>query len=335
MKRLVICCDGTWNTPASGIPTNVVHIARAIQPQAFDGAQQIVFYQRAGDGTLPDSFQDGRLGAAIDRHIQDAYRFLVHNYNPGDELWFFGFSRGAYTARSLIGLLRNAWLLKKEHAGRIPEAYHIYRTIWGPDASNAVNFRQPYCQKTGFHFLGVWDTVGYPGIQRQPFSVARGHRHGFHDTCLSEQVENAYHALAIDERRQSCAPILWQTRPGRNRTEQCWFSGVHGDIGGGYPEAGLANIALRWIAGKAAASGLDLNQNYLNQVYTEHNREILHNSYRGASKAMGSKRRAIGVTNRDETLHPSAEQRYLRNGQYRPANLKIYLQRDEQIRLPL
>ena len=126
MKRLVICCDGTWNTPQDKTATNVVHIARAVRPLASDGTPQVVYYDwGVGTDDKLDSLSGGGLGKGLDKNITDCYRFLVHNYEPGDEVYFFGFSRGAYTARSCIGLIRNAWLLRKQHAELIPQAYHI------------------------------------------------------------------------------------------------------------------------------------------------------------------------------------------------------------------
>ena len=336
MKRLIICCDGTWNTPESKHVTNVAHLARAIKAQAADGTEQVVFYDWGvgTDGKL-DSLSGGAIGAGIDKNIRDAYRFLVHNYQAGDELWFFGFSRGAYTARSCIGLLRNCWLLHKAHADLISKAYHIYRTKWHADAENARDFREPNAQPVAIKFLGVWDTVGALGIPLSIFRSANHDRYQFHDTSISSIVENAYQALAIDEKRKPFAPTIWATKKERERTEQCWFAGVHSDIGGGYREAGLSHIALQWMAEKASMSGLELNEDYLATVYQLNNEIQLHNSYKMPIKALGSFRRPIVATNSDETLHISAEQRYFSNKKYRPKNLRDYLANDEQIRLPL
>lgn len=336
MKRLIICCDGTWNTPESDLKTNVVHIARAIRPRAMDGTEQVVFYDwGVGTDDKPDSLVGGAIGDGIDKNIQDAYRFLVHNYAPGDQLWLFGFSRGAYTVRSCIGLLRNAWLLHKAHGGLIPRAYHIYRTKWHADAENARAFREPHCRQVNVKFLGVWDTVGALGIPVKLFDSFNGDRYQFHDTTVSSIVDNAYHALAIDEKRKPFTPTLWKTKSGRTHTEQSWFAGVHSDIGGGYREAGLSHIALRWMADKASMCGLNLDQDYLNNLYATDNRQQLHNSLSGGMRALGSQQRSIGTTNADETLHVSAEQRFFNDDKYRPKNLREYLAKEEQIRLPL
>lgn len=335
-KRLIICCDGTWNTPEKTPVTNVVHMARAIKPRASDGIQQTVFYDwGVGTDDKLDALTGGAFGAGIDKNIQDAYRFLVHNYETGDELWFFGFSRGAYTARSCIGLMRNTWLLRKDRADLISKAYHIYRTKWHADAENAQHFREPNCRPVNIKFLGVWDTVGALGIPTEIFKSTDEGRYEFHDTSISSIIENAYHALAIDERRKPFQPTVWKTKKDRQRTEQCWFAGVHSDIGGGYHEAGLSHIALRWMAERASACGLELDQNYLNSVCSENNEMCLHNSFSGAMRLLGAHPRPIGVTNFDETLHNSAEQRFINNPDYRPKNLREYLDGSEQISLPL
>ncbi len=336
MKRLLICSDGTWNTPESPHVTNVGHMARAIKPRSADGTEQVVFYDwGVGTDDKLDSLSGGAIGAGIDKNIKDAYRFLVHNYQPGDELWFFGFSRGAYTVRSCIGLLRNCWLLEKAKAGLIDKAYHIYRTKWHADADNAQQFREPNAQAVTIKFLGVWDTVGALGIPLSIFRSSNHERYQFHDTAISSTVENAYHALAIDEKRKPFKPTLWQTTKERKRTEQSWFAGVHSDIGGGYREAGLSHLALRWMVEKASMCGLELDNNYLSAIYAQNNESRLHNSYTGAMHLLGSSQRSLMTTNADETLHLSAEQRFMNDTDYRPRNLRDYLASDEQIRLPL
>lgn len=336
MKRIVVLCDGTWQRPDGRYASNVVHMARCVLPRSSDGVEQIVYYQEGlGSNGGVDALNAGAFGRGIDAEIQRLYRFLVHNYRDGDELFFFGFSRGAYTVRSTIGMLRNAWLLHKAHAGMIPRAYHIYRTRWGPDADNAVRFREPHCRAVRVRFLGVWDTVGALGIPIALFDGLNEERYGFHDTTISRIVEHACHALAIDERRKPFAPTVWKTRSDRKRTEQAWFSGSHSDIGGGHREAGLSLISLQWIASQAAQAGLALDQTLLDHVMSRNNREVVHDTVPLPYRIFGTAERAIGITNPDEILHPSAEQRFLREPDYRPRNLVEYLARDEQIRLPI
>ncbi len=259
MKRLIILADGTWGSPNSRSPSNVLRLARACA-QRQGKIEQVVFYDW-GIASESAMGTEALSGKGIDKNIQDCYRFLVHNYTPGDELFFFGFSRGAYTVRSLCGLIRNSGLLLSIHAERIQEAYSLYRLRGksaAPRSSKAAKFRASYCHadRTQIHFLGVWDTVGALGIP-VPFWGSLGKRHFlFHDTALSSSVTHARHGLALDERREDFEPCLWQEKPCVD-SKQVWFSGAHGDIGGGI-ESGFADTSLAWLAREAQACGLVL-----------------------------------------------------------------------------
>ncbi len=326
-KRIIICSDGTWNMPEGGPVTNVVKLTRSILPVDPEGITQVVFYDwGVGTGGGADRIKGGAFGEGIDRNIQDAYRFLVHNYAAGDELFFFGFSRGAYTVRSLIGLIRNSGLLKKIHSHRIPDAYALYRSPDKPDSRNARRFRERCSWEAKVSFLGVWDTVGALGIPLRLFGKRNEEKYAFHDTRISSIVLNAYHALAIDERRKPFRPTLWKTKRGRRNSAQVWFAGVHSDVGGGYADAGLADKTLLWMAEKAEACGLALNREYLGRILAGDSPETLHNSMTAAYKGLGTYMRPIGVTNRDESVHPSAIERFRSRPGYRPENLTEYLE---------
>lgn len=259
MKRIAVFCDGTWADPENDIPTNVLRMARAVQPLAPDGTEQVAFYDW-GVGTDRKKIAGGISGAGIDKNIMDCYRFLVHNYDPGDQLYFFGFSRGAYTARSLGGFIRNCGLLRREHASRIPEAFDLYRKrtrASSPGAAKPTAFRRDYAvaDKTGIDFVGVWDTVGALGIPL-PFWGTLGEREFlFHDTEPSSIIKRARHAVSIDENRRDFEPTLWAEKDGLD-LRQVWFAGVHSDVGGGYKEDFLSAIALGWIVREAANSQL-------------------------------------------------------------------------------
>ena len=242
-KRLVVCCDGTWNTPDQQQPTNVTKIALAVASADDDGLEQRVFYHR-GVGSRPgDRIRGGAFGYGLSRNVRDAYRFLVHNYEPGDELFFFGFSRGAFTVRSLAGLVRNCGILRRSESRRIADAYALYRgraNATKPNGVESVLFRRSYSYEPRIRFIGVWDTVGALGIPVTGLPVARwlNRRWGFHDTDLSSHVDAAYQALAIDEQRGPFRPTLWTQQDHAPKTQvvqQVWFSGVHCDIGGGNP----------------------------------------------------------------------------------------------------
>jgi uncharacterized protein (DUF2235 family) len=337
MKRLVLLCDGNWlDAEAPARESTVLRLARAIAPDARDGTPQLCYYSPG----VPSAacFAAGgpaALARSIDEEIQSLYRWLVFNWSPGDEIFLFGFSRGAYAVRCLAGMLRNAWLLHKRHEAMVPQAYHVYRTVWGPDADNALNFRAGVAREVRVRFLGAWDTVGERGIPLALFPGFDGERHVFHDTRLSRIVDHACHALAIDERRAALPPAPWHTRSDRTRTEQAWFAGSHADLGGGLREGGLAQLSLRWMVEQAAQAGLELERQSLAEILAGDAEAIVHGWIPPAQRALGTGWREIGATNADETLHASAEQRFMRDPGYRPRNLREYLAGDEQIRLPL
>jgi len=275
MKRLIVCCDGTWNRPdevSDGLaaPTNVAKLALALADEDDDGNDQRLHYQ-AGVGTRRgERFLGGAFGVGLSRNILDCYRFLVDHYRPEDKLYFFGFSRGAYTARSLAGLVRNSGILRPEERHRIGEAYRLYRRPdkeSEPSSISAELFRRSHAYaETYIDFVGVWDTVGALGIPIDGFRLPLLSRlWTFHDTTLSRYVRNAYHALAIDERRRPFRPTVWEQKPdARDQTlEQVWFAGVHSDVGGGYGDTGLSEIALLWMAEKARDCGLAFKHDHL------------------------------------------------------------------------
>ncbi|WJW75470.1 DUF2235 domain-containing protein [Thiohalobacter sp. IOR34] len=306
MKRIAIFSDGTWNSPERGEATNVLRLARGVRPRAGD-IEQVVFYDW-GVGTDRRKLAGGISGAGIDKNIMDAYRFLVHNYEPGDALFFFGFSRGAYTVRSLAGFVRNCGLLRREHADRIPEAYRLYRQRSrnsSPDAQRAVAFRARYAVAdiTEIEFVGAWDTVGALGIP-VPFWGTLGEREFlFHDTAPSRIIRHARHALSIDENREDFEPTLWDAKPGLD-IRQVWFPGVHADVGGGYPERGLADCAAHWMLGEAQRFGLMFEDHLLGGLRPDP-LAPQHNERKGIYRARRETVRRI-----DGPLHRSARQRW-------------------------
>ncbi len=329
-KRIVICSDGTWNRPDSKHVTNVVKIARALKARDTAGTEQVVFYDwGVGTGELGDKVKGGAFGKGLDKNIQDAYRFLVHNHAPGDEIFLFGFSRGAYTVRSLAGSINNCSLLKREHADKSPEAYKMYRSENPPNVPEAKSFRKRHSKEVAIKFLGVWDTVGALGIPIGLFKGFNEKKYSFHDTTLSRSlIQNASHALAIDEKRKPFKPTIWKTQKNRENTEQAWFAGVHSDVGGGYLETGLSDIALDWMLQKARGCGLAFNNTYLSRIMQKNPQGKLHNSYTFKSKFVGKYVRPIAATNNtDESLHASVRQRYQKKKSYRPQNLLKYMMR--------
>jgi uncharacterized protein (DUF2235 family) len=273
-KSLVVCCDGTWNRPdelSGGLvaPTNVSKIALGLASHRADGAEQRLFYQR-GVGTRKwQHFRGGAFGYGLSRNIRACYRFIVGNYEPGDSLYLFGFSRGAYTARSTVGLIRNCGILRPSHRKRINEAYRLYRSRSarkGPSTIESQIFQRMYSHEDiEVHFIGVWDTVGSLGIPIDGFRVTAIRKYwGFHDTALSSRVHSAYQALAIDELRAPFKPTIWtqQEHAKDQILEQTWFAGVHKDVGGGYEDPSLSEIPLLWMVDRARERGLAFRPQY-------------------------------------------------------------------------
>ena len=255
-KRLVVCCDGTWNTPDSKIgtvprTTNVTKLALSIASMDAEGTRQCTYYHPGVGTSRWEHIRGGAFGTGLSANVLDAYQFLIDNYEDGDELWFFGFSRGAYTARSVAGLVRNCGVLRQQNLDRMHEAYALYRSrAESPRGTASTLFRHAYSYEPRVRFIGVWDTVGALGIPvpttraLQKVVASFNHRFAFHDTDLSTHVDGAFHALAIDEKRKAFVPTLWAQQPhaGNQVLEQVWFSGVHSDVGGGYAASGLSDI---------------------------------------------------------------------------------------------
>lgn len=280
MKRLVICCDGTWQRLYGDSLTNVALTARSVASRDAKGNLQIVYYSAGIGASLSGlSLWQGMTGSDLDDHLLDAWLFINFNYEPGDQIYLFGFSRGAYTVRSLAGLLRKCGILRREHVDKARTALDLYRhRELTADSEEAERFRvahaiawprlaRPFTSPPvdlSIRYLGVWDTVGSLGIPRLlPISIGLNAQYEFHDTALSRAVEHARHAVAIDERRAAFAPTLWSNidafnTPGtRPRVAQQWFPGDHGGVGGG-SSRGLSNCALLWVLEGAELAGLQI-----------------------------------------------------------------------------
>ncbi|MDN4474675.1 DUF2235 domain-containing protein [Demequina sp. SYSU T00192] len=264
MKRIVVCCDGTWNKPDQARPTNVVKIALAVAPRGPDGVEQRTHYLPGVGTRRGEIIRGGAFGWGLSRAVREAYTAVADDYEPGDEIFLLGYSRGAYTARSAAGFLRNAGILRPEHRDRLDEAYALYRSrskSTAPGARKAELFRRSYAYPDlAIRFVGVFDTVGSLGIPGSSIPIVRwfNKRWSFHDTQLSRSVTAAYQALAIDEQRTTFQPTLWdlpEPAPGQV-LEQAWFAGCHSNVGGGAPDTGLSDLALGWIARMAAGQGL-------------------------------------------------------------------------------
>lgn len=341
MKRLVTCTDGTWNKPGDkengkSIDSNVCLIYQAVAKQAEDGTQQVKVYDTGVGSSYGwrDKLLGGTMGKGLDRKIMDMYAFLMLSYEPGDELYFFGFSRGAYTARSLAGFIRNCGILKPQYLHLLEKAFELYRdrnAFTAPDSDLMILFRKNYSFEdvTPIHFIGVWDTVGSLGLPLTFFRMYNMEKYQFHDETLSSTVKNAYHALSIDDRRKLFKPTLWETSkkittgqaPMQN-CEQRWFTGVHCNVGGGYEDRGLSDQALHWMIEKAHGAGLAFDPVRLATILPKP-LGILRNSYTTAFWFWPKIWRDIQTGDKiNEVFDPAVDIRLEKDPAYRPSNLK-------------
>jgi uncharacterized protein (DUF2235 family) len=280
-KNIIICCDGTGNEYTAYHNTNVVHVFENI----VRDSRQLAFYD-PGVGTFNSlgktmgkalgTVLGKGFGWGLQQNIEDPYRYLMDRYLPGDDdtepdkVFIFGFSRGAFTARALSGMLFKVGLLQKGSKNLIPYASKIYNgrvrinpndsaaTRKKKDVANMENeitakgFKETYSHSCHPYFIGVWDTVSSLGY----FFGKK-----FFDHKLHPEVRYAYHAVSIDEKRKKFPISLWDENgidKERQTIRQVWFAGVHSDVGGSYREKGLSNVALRWMLQQANNAGMIL-----------------------------------------------------------------------------
>ncbi len=290
MKRIAIFIDGTWNRPDAKDPTNVVRLSRCVSPHDDDGnVQQVIYSPGVGAGRgnnwlgrKMDQMLGGALGWGLTDIIQEAYRDLIFAYDPGDEIYIFGFSRGGFAARSLAGLIRCCGIPPRRHVGRVPEAmarYINHEATTHPEDPSSYEFREEFAPYTAtsarefkwrrerknsdairltLNYLGIWDTVKALGIPAfLPGAERFNRQYRFHDTDLSSSVLSARHAIAIDERRITFPASPWANldrlnEDAENRESppyaQQWFPGDHGSVGGGGSRVGLSSVPLHWVA---------------------------------------------------------------------------------------
>jgi uncharacterized protein (DUF2235 family) len=267
-KNIALLFDGTWNKP-SGVTdpeqstdTNVFRFMQSVRPRTADGVEQVAWYNSGVGTEWMNRLRGGAFGLGLDKHILDGYARLCEIYEEGDCVYVLGFSRGAYTARSVVGMLRKCGLLHDSSAPRVAAAYHLYRNAkLRPGDAEPTLFRRENSCEIEVHFLGVWDTVGALGIPMEVLEDWNLKKYAFHDTRLSKIVRNAFHALAIDEHRYPYQPTMWEVSDGDRpqRVEQVWFPGAHADVGGGYANQPLSNPPLRWMQRRARECGLEVN----------------------------------------------------------------------------
>ncbi len=247
-KNIVLCLDGT-NNQFKEDNSNIVKLARILKK---DANKQIVYYD-PGVGTLADPAHRTMifktlskvkglvLGRGMKDDIREAYSFIMNNYEEGDRVFVFGFSRGAYTARSVAGLIQSCGLLEKGNTNLLPYALEMFQSK-NINFEVLAKFKHTFGRKCEIELLGLWDTVRSLGWSIFP---------KYHPYTLNNKsVKAVRHALSIDEKRVFFKPLLWGDKYiGNQDIKEVWFAGVHSDIGGGYPESesGLAKISLKWM----------------------------------------------------------------------------------------
>jgi uncharacterized protein (DUF2235 family) len=348
-RRLIVCSDGTWQDLEQAYPTNVVKTAQAILPKAADGTEQIVYYdeglgtkQIGSNKSVIDQLTKlggGGIGLGIDRKIQRAYLFLSLNYLPGDEIFFFGFSRGAYTVRCLAGLIYNSGLPRRQFIRKIPEAYELYRdksSAKRPSGDEATSFRNKYGDRVPIKALCCWDTVASVGLPDLVPGVSLddkfNERYDFFDCKLNRSIEHALHAVSIDENRKVFYYTPMEVAPDQStKLSQVWFPGGHGGVGGGSEqERGLSDRALEWMLSKATAIGLavdptNIEYGMVNGKFEYGIRPVYNTPFVLPKSALGYRPRELPSTTSFETdLDISAKKRWHDPAcNYRPTNLEV------------
>ncbi|MGA2188454.1 MAG: DUF2235 domain-containing protein [Steroidobacteraceae bacterium] len=351
-KRIALFLDGTWNTVDDD--TNVWRLKSLCKADADQAC-----YYSAGVGTLfGQRLIGGMFGYGLDDEVIRAYQWLIERYTPDDHVFLFGFSRGAFTARSLSGFISKCGLLKPGSPLSLKQLYARYRkgstvhtirelkNIPDADLSFEDIWLKEYSMPIPIWFQGVWDTVGALGVPFGNFPTISRSRYAFLETDLRINNDRAYHALAIDEHRETFAPTLWtktvvqgaDAYPPRplQEVEQRWFVGAHADVGGGYENGLLAQIPLKWLMQRAQLHGLvcsdtvNVDGDEIGAAVHDSFAKMLGGVYR-ICKLGRPYYRAIGAppvvsggettTTINETIDASVFDRWRNKSDYRPQNL--------------
>ncbi len=323
-RRIAFCADGTWDTVTND--TNVYRISKAIV--AIPGEQYSFYDDGVGsDGTPIEKLLGAAFGLGLFQKIKDGYSTIASVYEAGDEVFIFGFSRGAYTARGLAGMIAACGLPTKDpDTNLVNTAFNAYRNK-DQRAAILATLGAYGLVKANMTMVGVWDTVGALGIPAIVGGVSPV-LYGFLDTTLHPDILNAYHAIAIDERRTEFPATLWAPpfSPGQI-VEQAYFCGVHCDVGGGYADdagtgTALSDITFSWMMSKARALGLVFDQGvlatYPSPIDKKDALDTKHESW--SPLWLFPKRRTIA---QDATLANSVDVRCQNDSSYRPENLSL------------
>jgi len=299
VRNLIIGCDGTWNDTEGSTQTNVVKILNACASK-----DQVTHYEEGVGTAHLEALPGGIYGKGLDRQILGAYRFLRKRFADTDwnreenKVFIFGFSRGAYAARRLAGLITHSGIPAK--ASDVDLAWQLYLKH---DSQSVEDLK-----KSGRLFdipievLAVWDTVKTTNDE------------DFNDNKLPKAVVAGYHAMAIDEKRKLFPVLKWNNE---SRVSQTWFSGVHSDVGGGYSECSLSDITLLWMIDNAYKHGLNFKASEVKKCKPNPLGPV-HNSMEGIWASLGTKLRPIPKT---ASVHTSTKEHMQKVASYKPSNL--------------
>ena len=299
-KNIILCFDGTGNKYGEN-NTNVVKIFENI----IRNEKQVGLYD---PGVGISSLLGKAFGAGLQKNIEDGYMYLLDRFEHGDKIFIFGFSRGAFTARSLAGMLYHFGLLEKGSNNLLSQVSNLYNK---KKLDMAKGFKSTFSRECKPHFIGVWDTV-----------ASLGYFHGktFYDPTLNPDIKYAYQAAAIDEKRKKFPISLWDENKKKpyQKIEQVWFAGVHSDVGGYYKELGLSDIALGWMMDMAIAHGMIAKPNWQKNLKQDCT-DKLHNSRNGFWRLWRKRHRSIS---KGALFHQSVLDRIKKDEKYRPKNVK-------------
>ncbi|MBU3000134.1 DUF2235 domain-containing protein [Roseovarius nubinhibens] len=304
----VLILDGTMSTLAEGFESNAGLTYKLLDE--IGGPSLSIYYEAGLQWQDWRSTRDIITGGGLNRQIRRAYGYLASRYRPGDRIFLFGYSRGAFAVRSLAGAIDKVGLLRADHATErnVNLAYRHYRSI-NPNGAMS-EFREAYCHETvEIEMIGVWDTVKALGWRLPILWRFKEDSHAFHNHALSPVVRHGYHALALDETRAAFEPVMWHApEGGKGRVEQVWFRGTHGDVGGhlgNFHEARpLSNIPLVWMLEKAEACGLALPGEWHKRFACDPEAPSV-GRWRGWGKLFVIRRERVVGADPSEHLHPS------------------------------
>lgn len=308
----VIILDGTMSTLDRGFETNA-GLTYKLLAERGRVAGLSLYYEAGIQWEEWRRAPDVIMGRGINRQIRRAYGFLASRYRPGDRIFLIGFSRGAFAARSLAGMIDLVGLVRAEHATTraVRDVYRHYELA--PGSRAAARFAELYCHREApIEMVGVWDTVKALGLRLPLVWKLTEPRHAFHNHRLGASIRHGFHALALDETRQVFAPVLWSCddRMGPGQVvEQVWFRGAHGDAGGqlgGFePARPLSNIPLVWMLEKAEGCGLVLPPGWRARFPRDPDAPSV-GTWRSWGKTFLMRRRRLVGRDPSETIHPTA-----------------------------